>query len=242
MSIYLLTYLCPNIVKPAAFKMAADATIEQATALRETLPANRACLIASTPEELKGKMSGPLAVKIYNELLKTHVNPKLIADSMEPLQEIKKFESLGKAAERIFRVMIDVAVDAPAEFESATETDEAPAEAEAPKDEATAGDPADTSGAAEGSTTEEGTDDMAKAKKKTAKKRAAKTGGARKSAFSPDAKIKVLKKENPRREGTRAHKMFEKYSSGMTVAEALKKGVTTKDLRWDIHDGNISIG
>lgn len=58
----------------------------------------------------------------------------------------------------------------------------------------------------------------AAAKKKAPAK--AKTVGRAK--FSDDAKIKLLVKENPRREGTEAHARFAKFKDGMTVGEFIK--------------------
>jgi hypothetical protein len=85
------------------------------------------------------------------------------------------------------------------------------------------------------------------AAKKTIAKKAAPTkkangaGRGRKATFTPDQKIKVLVKENPRREGTKSYKMFAKYKDGMTVAEAVKAGIGMVDLRWDAKFEHISV-
>ncbi len=57
----------------------------------------------------------------------------------------------------------------------------------------------------------------------------------------PKKKIKVLVQENPKRAGSAAHKRFAMYKSGMTVAEALHKGVTNLDVRWDAGRGFIAL-
>lgn len=91
-----------------------------------------------------------------------------------------------------------------------------------------------------GPTMEEGADDMAAKKKaaKAAKTKAPKTGRTRKNA---DAKITLLVKENPKRKGTAAHARYAKYETGMTVGEALKKGITSADLVYDAKHNYIRI-
>ena len=60
--------------------------------------------------------------------------------------------------------------------------------------------------------------------------------------FAADSKIKVLVEANPKRQGSGGYKRFAQYKSGMTVAEALAKGVTRADLVWDVGHKFISIG
>ena len=75
--------------------------------------------------------------------------------------------------------------------------------------------------------------------------RAAKPTGekrGRKSAFSPEAKIKVLVKENPKRKGSASFKRFELYGKCKTVAEYFKAGGTSGDLHWDKDHELIAIG
>jgi hypothetical protein len=62
-----------------------------------------------------------------------------------------------------------------------------------------------------------------------------------KAAFKDDAKVKVLAKGNPKTKGSASYKRFAKYKSGMTVAAALKAGITRGDLRWDVERAFISI-
>lgn len=53
------------------------------------------------------------------------------------------------------------------------------------------------------------------------------------SASTDDRIIRVLVEKNPKRAGTSAHDRFAKYRDGMTVAEALRSGLTRGDLQWD---------
>lgn len=66
-------------------------------------------------------------------------------------------------------------------------------------------------------------------------------GRGRKSKFGPDMKITVLAKENPRRQGTAKYEMFKLYKTGMTVAEAKKKGITSGNIATDVKRGNIKV-
>ena len=91
------------------------------------------------------------------------------------------------------------------------------------------------------STSEEETDMAASngtAKKKAPKKAKAEGGAKRKrTSYEDGAKIEVLIEGNPRREGTKAHKMFALFRNGMLVktyfenkgsAGALKKSIAKK--------------
>jgi hypothetical protein len=61
------------------------------------------------------------------------------------------------------------------------------------------------------------------------------------------ARIAVLVDENPRREGTRAEKVFKLYQrpTVRTVADFLEKGreigAGSHDLRWDVARGYIKV-
>ena len=82
-----------------------------------------------------------------------------------------------------------------------------------------------------------------KSKSKSKSKAKAKTAAAKpKGSFNPDAKITVLAKENPRREGTDAHEKFKLYKTGMTVADYIKKGGSSGKIRTDVARGNIKVG
>ena len=59
-----------------------------------------------------------------------------------------------------------------------------------------------------------------------------KTGSS--SGISETSKITLLVKANPRREGTKAHKRFALYKTGMTVGDYLKKGGSRGSLRKDL--------
>ena len=61
------------------------------------------------------------------------------------------------------------------------------------------------------------------------------------SGFGDEAKITVLVKENPKREGSEAHRRFKLYRTGMTVADYLAKGGTGADLTWDTKHRHVSV-
>lgn len=54
-------------------------------------------------------------------------------------------------------------------------------------------------------------------------------------------KIKLLVKENPKREGTASYKEFALYKSGMTVGALLEKGLRAAALRWDLEHKFIAL-
>lgn len=75
----------------------------------------------------------------------------------------------------------------------------------------------------------------AKSKEKEDKKPERKTKKRGPKGVDPQkTKIRVLAKENPKREGSKAHARFEVYENGMTVEDALAAGVTTADLHNDV--------
>lgn len=79
----------------------------------------------------------------------------------------------------------------------------------------------------------------AKAKKAATPKKPAKTV-VKKDAID-DRKITLLVKENPKRAGSASAKRFAKYKNGMTIAEAVKAGVTRGDIIWDKAHGFIKV-
>lgn len=85
----------------------------------------------------------------------------------------------------------------------------------------------------------------APAKKTAAKKTAAKKTTAKKvakeAANEDNRKIKVIAKENPKREGSASYDRFEIYENGMTVDEFKEAGGTAADLRHDEEKGFISV-
>lgn len=56
------------------------------------------------------------------------------------------------------------------------------------------------------------------------------------------AKITVVSKENPKREGSGANKRFALYKTGMTVGEFLKAGGIPPDVHWDSKQNFIKLG
>lgn len=84
-----------------------------------------------------------------------------------------------------------------------------------------------------------------KAPAKSAPKIAAKSDGSGRRGRAPghgDADtIKMLVKDNPKREGSAAYKRFELYRKHATVATFLKAGGTRSDLRYDSEHKHITI-
>lgn len=86
-------------------------------------------------------------------------------------------------------------------------------------------------------------DMTATAKKTTAKPAAKKVAKPEKprATFADTAKITLIAKENPKREGTKAHTAFNLYKSGQTVREVLDAGQTRSNLIYDVRHGYIKI-
>lgn len=82
--------------------------------------------------------------------------------------------------------------------------------------------------------------DQIGANTKPAAKKEAPAGG-RAPTLADDAKITLLVKENPKREGCAAYERFNAYFTVKTVAQALAAGLTRKDLAWDIAHGHIAV-
>ena len=82
-----------------------------------------------------------------------------------------------------------------------------------------------------------------KTAKKTAAAKKAPADGAgrpgRKPAFTDDAKISILSKENPKR--AKAAERFNLYKEGMTVGKYIEAGGTRADVRWDAKQGFIKL-
>ena len=78
------------------------------------------------------------------------------------------------------------------------------------------------------------------AKKTTAKKTTASTAG-RSRSYDETTKIKWLVSENPKREGSAAHKRFAKYFKSKTVAEYMENGGTSADLRYEESHGILEL-
>lgn len=56
-----------------------------------------------------------------------------------------------------------------------------------------------------------------------------------------DRIVRLLVSRNPKRYGSGAYDRFSRYENGMTVGEALRRGIRRDDLRWDINHGFIRI-
>ncbi len=76
---------------------------------------------------------------------------------------------------------------------------------------------------------------------KAAPAKAAPAKTVRTGDFKPDAKITVVAKENPRREGTHGHTVFEYYRKAGTVAKFLEMGGKVADIRWDVEHDHIKV-
>jgi hypothetical protein len=56
------------------------------------------------------------------------------------------------------------------------------------------------------------------------------------------AQVITLKvKENPKRDGTKAHEAYSKYKTGMTVGEFIEAGGSMNDVNWDAKHEYISL-
>ncbi len=84
----------------------------------------------------------------------------------------------------------------------------------------------------------------AKTPAKTAKGTVAKGAKAPATSGRIDraAKLTLLVKENPKREGTKAHEAFEIYRKAKTVGDALDAGVPTGYLNFDVKAGFVKLG
>jgi pyruvate/2-oxoglutarate dehydrogenase complex dihydrolipoamide acyltransferase (E2) component len=78
--------------------------------------------------------------------------------------------------------------------------------------------------------------------KKAAKSNGAKTQVGPKGRFGLDDKIKLLKKENPFREGTKCANWYALIKDGMTVEAAIDAGVPRHHIRWEQTLGHVKIG
>ena len=76
----------------------------------------------------------------------------------------------------------------------------------------------------------------------TQKAPAKKAPGKRGARTKYDSSMKITKvQSNPKREGSAAHKRYNLYKVGMTIADALKAGVITADINWDVKQGFIEV-
>ena len=65
--------------------------------------------------------------------------------------------------------------------------------------------------------------------------------GGRAPKYPDHYVINLLKKENPKRPGTKCYEHFKLYRDGMTVADYLKVGGTRGDVNWDVAHGFIKV-
>lgn len=58
---------------------------------------------------------------------------------------------------------------------------------------------------------------------------------------SVEGRIRLLRKDNPKRPGTKSRDRFALYRDGMSVAEFLKAGGKRADISWDTKHGFIEV-
>jgi hypothetical protein len=63
----------------------------------------------------------------------------------------------------------------------------------------------------------------------------------RKPEYADDDLVESVVKENPKKEGTKAHERFGLYKKGMKVAEYIAAGGNRADLSWDVEHEFIKI-
>lgn len=64
----------------------------------------------------------------------------------------------------------------------------------------------------------------------------------RSGKYDEKAKLTVLVKENPKREGSKAYDKFERYFKAKTVGAFFEMGGTSANLDWDVDHGYIKVG
>lgn len=80
-----------------------------------------------------------------------------------------------------------------------------------------------------------------KEEKPAKKGKAVKVKAEPKSKEADTRKIKLLTKENPKREGSESFKRFELYRKSKTVADFIAAGGTAGDVRYDANAGYIEV-
>lgn len=81
----------------------------------------------------------------------------------------------------------------------------------------------------------------AKSGKKVAKESTERRKVSTAPRFADTARIKLLTKENPKREGSKSAKLFKLYKTGQTVRQVLDAGQTRSNLRYDVAHGYIEV-
>lgn len=182
-----------------------------------------------------------------------------ILKKMNADEEDEKWNQLREATQTWLNDRMLEDNDKAGEFAALLEPDEVVSKgvsATAPKERAAKDAGADEPGSEQSEppeNEENGVMPKAAAKKTAAKKTTAKsterrkvqasngTGRGRQGAYPRDAKISLLTKENPKREGSASYKRFEKYKNNMTVQQALDAGLEWPDFRSDQAHGYIAI-
>ncbi len=60
--------------------------------------------------------------------------------------------------------------------------------------------------------------------------------------YPEDARVTLLVKENPKKEGSKCRARFEGYTGSATIGEARKKGVLYADIAYDVGRKHIKVG
>lgn len=62
-------------------------------------------------------------------------------------------------------------------------------------------------------------------------------------AKEPDARVVLeVAEANPHREGTGAHKAYQKWRVGATIGELVQKGMPARSVRRDVRHGHVKLG
>ncbi len=82
-------------------------------------------------------------------------------------------------------------------------------------------------------------DKEAKPTKSKAKTSSGADSRGRPARYSLSAKVKILTKPNPHRQGTKSHGYYESYKDGMTLEKILAKGIPRAEVNWHVDRGII---
>lgn len=82
----------------------------------------------------------------------------------------------------------------------------------------------------------------AKPERKPGRRKARTEPKPTRAAFDPEAKIKLLVDNNPKRPGTQANAVFSLYTRGLTVGEFIAAGGSYDALRWDVKKKFVAVG
>jgi hypothetical protein len=205
-----------------------------------------------------GPMTGPQLVEAYNAMVLTATDLGFSAKFCRPVARFPSAETGRRRCEGLWMLVADAATDAaaprdedrPAVAPTVAETAETSAAVTEASETQDNGDaqvvspepdaPPAASGAEAGEDPVSEDNDMAK-KRKRRTPPAANGKAGRVGKFPLEARIRLLTKENPKRQGTLAAKKFAKYTSGMTVGEAIAAGIRWKDLSWDTTHEYITV-